>query len=216
MLTRLRVPQDYAGVRERVVKRGAWPKDLPLLQLPLTPAPVELDICSPTCRSYLPTPPEGRKEPILPPSSPAAVYAEQRAALPTCGEAARAGTFDGAYLPASPASLLHPHYRETLAESHTRFVGGYSTFVPLGCEWRHAGRRFSSHESCIEKEHKLMMIGDSHSRVLWDVVSNRLSGSKERILHSLKLEAKDAQHGGLSMVSLNSSYASLSVSGAAY
>lgn len=61
-----------------------------------------------------------------------------------------------------------------------------------------------------------MMIGDSHSRVLWDVVSNRLSGSKERILHSLKLEAKDAQHGGLSMVSLNSSYASLSVSGAAY
>ncbi|BGP43599.1 hypothetical protein JCM10450v2_007774 [Rhodotorula kratochvilovae] len=191
--------ENYESVKERVVERGSWPKDLPLLLRPLVPAPVQLDLCSSTCAPYLPAHLDGSSPDVLPATSAAALGLQQRASLPSCGAAARAGTLEGGYFPVSMYDVLYPRYRQPIAWQKTRLIAGHSGWVPFGCEWRHDGRRFSEPASCTAKEHSVMIIGDSHARVMWDLTSNRLSGSNEVLTESLKLGSKNARYNNLQL-----------------
>ncbi|BGP43606.1 hypothetical protein JCM10449v2_007647 [Rhodotorula kratochvilovae] len=191
--------ENYEGFKERVVEPGSWPQDLPLLMQPLLPTPVELDLCSSQCAPYHPPHADVGGLPVFPASSAGAVEIPSRASLPTCGTAARAGTLEGGYLPVGMYDLMYSKHRQAVAYDWTRLTAGYTGWVPFGCEWRHDGRRFRDPTSCTMTGKRIMLIGDSHSRVMWDLTSNRLSGNKDVLLESVKSMSHNATFGDVQL-----------------
>ncbi|KPV73242.1 uncharacterized protein RHOBADRAFT_55014 [Rhodotorula graminis WP1] len=185
--------ENYEAVRERVVEPGAWPKDQPLLLRPLVPAPIELDLCSSACPLFVPSHLGDKSLAVVSPAhgTPAPV------ALPSCGDAARAGKLRGGYFPLGMFDLLYPDYRQPVGWSSTRLSAGHTRWVPYGCEWRHDGRRFADPASCVDKPHRALFIGDSHARAVFDLVSHRLSGNKTIVQKTVKSAHKNATHGNV-------------------
>lgn len=189
-------PQDYEAVKERDVEPGTWPKDLPLLLRPLTPAPVELDLCSPACHAYVPPHLGDKSLSIL--SAVRSAIGHRR--LPSCSEAARRGTLRGGYFPVGMFDLLYPEHRQPVGWDSTRLSAGHTRWTPFVCEWRSDGRRVANPASCIAKEHRLLLIGDSHARAMFDLVSHRLSGNKTIVQKSVKSAHKNATRGNVHLV----------------
>jgi len=188
--------QDYEAVRERVVEPGAWPKDQPLLLRPLTLAPVELDLCSSSCPIFVPPHLGDTSLAVISPAHGTAAPV----ALPSCGDAARAGKLRGGYFPLGMFDLLYPEHRQPVGWDSTRLSAGHTRWVPYGCEWRHDGRRFADPASCVEKSHRALFIGDSHARAVFDLVSHRLSGNKTIVQKSVKSAHKNATLGNVHLV----------------
>ncbi|GAA6064618.1 hypothetical protein JCM10212_006572 [Sporobolomyces blumeae] len=155
---------------------------------PLFATPLQLSLCSGSCAPYAP--------PLLasPPStffSPDSVVERPRQ-LPTC-QGRR--PIPGAYVPSAFPSFLYPPYQ--LPQTPTRPSAGFHTWVPAGCTFEHDGLRFRDHTTCLERETKILFIGDSHTRGLYDVMLKRLNGSDEMALTSFKVANKHESIGNL-------------------
>ena len=166
--------QNYVGYSET---NSSWPE----MQLrPLLANPIELSSCPSHCT---PVPPK----PLLPsrtfftyPTASASTSIST-AALPACSgrEPIR-----GSYLPAHPLDILYPPFGFS-DPIGTPVVGRYQ-FVPIGCEWKHAGRRFGDASKCTKTKKNVLVIGDSHGRVVYDAMLHRLQGNRDILTKSVR------------------------------
>ncbi|KAG8875682.1 hypothetical protein FRB98_007665, partial [Tulasnella sp. 332] len=88
----------------------------------------------------------------------------------------------GSYLPIHPLDAHHPPAEQHFHNGNT--VGGHYQFVPHGCQWTHAARRFHDPSSCLNRKKKVLIIGDSHGRAVYDGIVHRLSGQTSFLTHS--------------------------------
>ncbi|GAA5936516.1 uncharacterized protein JCM15063_001908 [Sporobolomyces koalae] len=161
--------------------------------VPLFATPLQLSLCpSSSCSPYVP--------PLLasPPSAFLApherLHHPRLESLPIC--AGRA-PIKGSYVPSALPSFLYPPFQ--LPQTPTRPSAGLFQFVPNGCRFSHDGLRFrpGHHASCLERDNRVLFIGDSHTRGLYDVILKRLNGSDEMALTSFKVANKRASIGNL-------------------
>ncbi|GJN94436.1 hypothetical protein Rhopal_007516-T1 [Rhodotorula paludigena] len=171
-----------------------------LLQMPLLREPVQLDLCDASCPTHLGPRLGFDVPPVFPSTSPLALAEKAHADLPSCHDAAVAGTLEGSYIPAPLYDLVYPAYPIPYSMMYNRTTSGQYEWVPQGCRWRHDGVRFSNrHETCWEKPHKAFLVGDSHSRALYDIVTNRFDGDGSIAIDSVKMDEKAYSRGGLSI-----------------
>lgn len=211
---------DFEAFKEVDSPEGSRHKPDIFLQ-PLLAQPLELDLCADRCTPFVPsrlgsasfTPPIVRA-PITssllsstafhfghssprrlssPPNSP-----HLSSSLPSCHTLPR--PLDGSYVPSPYLDLVHPPFPVPLDARFTRPTAGLYSFVPNGCEWKHAGRRFVDHTSCITGQHNAFLIGDSHARAVFDVVKHRLEGNDDVATVSSKALSKSAHIGNLYLV----------------
>ena len=153
--------QNYVGYsRDRFLLAG--------MQLrPLLADPVELSSCPSHCT---PVPPK----PVLPsrtfftyPTASASTSIST-AVLPACSgrEPIRSS-----YLPAHPPYVLYPPFG--LSDPIGTPVVGRYQLVPIGWEWKHAGRRFRDANKCTKTKKNVLVIGDSRGRVVYDAMLPR-------------------------------------------
>ncbi|GAA6038804.1 hypothetical protein JCM8097_002900 [Rhodosporidiobolus ruineniae] len=206
--------EDYQAFFELDAPEGSRPKPA-IFMRPLVSKPVELDLCPSTCRQYTPPRlgPASSAAPavrldssssgssFLPsllgsPSAPPPVDIDS-SSLPTCHHSSH--PLSGSYIPSPHLDLVHPPYPVPLDTRYTRPTAGLYSYVPSGCVWRHAGRRFVDHTSCITRPHSALLMGDSHARGVFDVVKHRLEGSDSVAEASPKALNKNAHVGNLYM-----------------
>jgi hypothetical protein len=110
----------------------------------------------------------------------------------------------GSYLPVHELDRLYPPAPLPLSETPGMPVAGQYRFAPHGCQWNHAGLRFSPHlDQCTAERKKVLVIGDSHGRVTADGIFHRLSGEREVMSASVCLSPRriDSQRNFLNRVS---------------
>ncbi|GAA5873187.1 hypothetical protein JCM16303_006966 [Sporobolomyces ruberrimus] len=156
---------------------------------PLFATPLELSLCPcSTCSQLVP--------PLLGSHRESFVAGVDRSspqeAIPICSSRS---PIPGSYIPSAYPSLLYPPFQ--LPQTSKRPSAGFHTFVPSECVYFHDGLRFRDHSWCLEEENKVLFIGDSHTRGLYDVVLKRLSGSDEMALTSFKVANKKERIGNL-------------------
>ncbi|GAA5975024.1 hypothetical protein JCM5350_004549 [Sporobolomyces pararoseus] len=154
---------------------------------PLFSTPLQLSLCPPSCATFNP--------PLLshPPSTfSSSLNLAKEPSLPICSSLS---PISGAYVPSAYPSLLYPPYQ--LPQTPTRPSAGYHTFIPSSCRFSHDGLRFRNHDSCLKEENRVLFIGDSHTRGLYDVMLKRLEGNDEMALTSFKVANKQAKIGNL-------------------
>ncbi|GAA6048682.1 hypothetical protein JCM3770_002018 [Rhodotorula araucariae] len=184
--------EDYHGFREVPVVPGTRERP-PLLMRALVASPVELGICDARCPTHY--------APRLGFSVPATVPPAEGASLPSCSERARAGTLSGSYIPTRAVDQLYPPFALPMSfyPSQTRTSTGYDAFVPAECAWDHAGLRFRDHGACTRRERRVLFVGDSHARAVFDITAVRLEGAGQVASSSLKMNERNATIGGLFM-----------------
>ncbi|GAA6017719.1 hypothetical protein JCM11491_001181 [Sporobolomyces phaffii] len=155
---------------------------------PLFQTPLQLSLCPPRCPSIVPS--------LLGRDRAAFYSTENRVsietAIPICSSLS---PVPGSYIPSAYPSLLYPPYQ--LPQTATRPSAGFHTFVPSSCVYFHDGLRFWDHKWCLEKKQRVLFIGDSHTRGLYDVMKKRLEGSDEMALTSFKVANKKERIGNL-------------------
>ncbi|GAA5981531.1 hypothetical protein JCM11641_004088 [Rhodosporidiobolus odoratus] len=207
--------EDYNAFLEGDFAEQSRPQP-PLLMRPITPSPLELDLCSSQCTPFVPLrlgPPSSIPAMIRPSSSVSSLShlfsafftsssprttEETSVALPSCHDVD--DPVDGSYIPSNPLDLIHPRYPVPLDHRYTRPVAGLSTFIPSGCQYTHAGQRFRDHTACITKKHNAFLMGDSHARGLLDIVAHRLEGNDSVVEGSPKALSRKAHVGNLFMI----------------
>ncbi|BGP51799.1 hypothetical protein JCM10450v2_007755 [Rhodotorula kratochvilovae] len=189
--------EDYHGFREVSAVPGERQRP-PLLMRALVAAPLELNLCDARCQTHYAPRLGFAVPPSVPPAAPAA---EEGAALPNCRERARDGTLGGSYLPTRAVDQLYPPFAlpVSFSPTQTRTSTGYSAFVPAQCAWDHAGLRFRDHQACTRRERRVLFIGDSHGRAVFDITKVRLEGEGQVASSSLKMEERNASIGALFM-----------------
>jgi hypothetical protein len=103
--------------------------------------------------------------------------------IPSCDVAKTRDPVRGSFLPFPPV-LSSVNF---FAHRPGGFAGTHA-FVPQHCMYRHPGMRFADHADCVKgreatdgrgSERKILVIGDSHARVLYDGMAARLQGKKD-------------------------------------
>jgi len=162
---------------------------------PLFSTPLQLSLCPSSCSSFVP--------PLL--SHPPSIFSprQETSSLSTLPVCSSLSPISGSYVPSAYPSLLYPPYQ--LPQTPTRPSAGYHTFMPSSCRFSHGGLRFINHQTCLEKKNRILFIGDSHTRGLYDVMLKRLQGNDEMALTSFKVANKMEKIGNLHLVSCRSS-----------
>ncbi|BGP11399.1 hypothetical protein JCM10049v2_007304 [Rhodotorula toruloides] len=118
-------------------------------------------------------------------------------ALPLCDNRS---TPPGGYIP-SPLILehtLHPvEYRLPVIAG--RPLAGLLDWVPQGCRWDHAGLEGRDHAPCLAQKHRMLVIGDSHTRVLSEATLHRLEGREGMLLATVPAPSRTSVVGGLTI-----------------
>jgi hypothetical protein len=194
----------YAGYDE---KNSSWPN---MLRRPLLQESLEMSICSSSCEPFraprlasTSAPASVKSSHIYPPPSPDQLSLDQshnqklQVALPACSTEE---VVPGSYLPQHPMDILYPPAPLPTSEvggaseatSNGIPVAGRYTFVPHGCTHDtnlKGGRRFSDPSlmaACTSHPKRVMVIGDSHGRVIADGLAHRLSGNPNIMTESEK------------------------------
>ncbi|GAA5908545.1 hypothetical protein JCM8208_002660 [Rhodotorula glutinis] len=179
--------EDYEGFKEIDAEKGSRPRPRLLMQR-LVDEPLELNLCDDACRPYIP-PRLG--EPARPPYGLATSTDDEDAQLadrPDCSTLDPLRTPLGHWVPSNPHDLVYPPLPVPL--KHSRPMAGLYTFVPSLCTWNHDGLRFRDHASCVEEEHAVFLLGDSHTRAIYDIVKHRLGGNDSVEDKSMKADSK--------------------------
>jgi hypothetical protein len=164
----LTAAQDYAHYDER---NASWPEQL---AAPLFAAPVEFDICHASCTPE-PAPLARPGAAVL--AYPPRTHGGAGAPLPACSDAE---PVYGSYLPVHALDTLRPPAPLPASSQPGTPVAGAHRFVPHGCRWAHAGVRFGPHVAeCVRAVRAVLVLGDSHGRVVADGLAHRLSGRPE-------------------------------------
>lgn len=193
--------QDYEGFKEMedMLYGRPTPK---LLKYPLLD-PIELDLSSSStsCTPYSP-PPLGASTDRLSFSGTqhSSSHDNIRSTLPDCSTVR--SPLSGSYIPNSPYSLRNPAAMlpPSLQASNRLSPAGLLTWVPSSCTFSHAGQRFQDHTPCKAKPHKALLIGDSHTRAVYDIIKWRMQGNNRIALDSVKELEKNSTAGELSLV----------------
>jgi hypothetical protein len=160
--------QRYAHYDEHNV---SWPEQL---AQPLFPEPLELSICPSECKPEVA--PRARSNGITytyPPSHQRDLDG-RHIGLPACSESE---PVYGSYLPVHELDRLFPPARLPSSSPAGIPVAGRHRFVTHSCRWMHAGLRFGMHiDKCLVEEKRVLVLGDSHGRVIADALSHRLTG----------------------------------------
>jgi len=99
--------------------------------------------------------------------------------LPTSGRE----PIQGSYPPAHPLNILYLPF--SLSDPiRTPVVGRYQ-FVPIGCEWKHAGQRFGDASKCTKTKKNVLVIGDSHGHMVYDAMLHQLQGNWDILTKSV-------------------------------
>jgi len=189
--------QDYEGFKEIDAEKGSRPRPRLLMQ-PLVARPLELNLCDDACRPYVP-PRLG--EPAAPPYGLATSTSDKDAQLadrPDCSTLDQLRTPLGHWVPSNPHDLVYPPLPVPL--KHSRPMAGLYTFVPSLCTWDHDGLRFRDHASCVEEQHAVFFLGDSHARAIFDIAKHRLGGNDSVEDKSMKANSKSGTVGNLYLV----------------
>ncbi|KAI5475962.1 hypothetical protein MNV49_000569 [Pseudohyphozyma bogoriensis] len=158
----------------------------------LTLVPVQLDLCGGACPDYEPKL-RGKPAKVFRPESVTNETAVNTASFPACGGD---DPVPGTYVRSAHPSTLYP--TDPLAKNgHGRQAGALYDFIPSECTWQHDGLKYRDHSSCLEKEHKALILGDSHGRAVWDMLDLRLHGNNSILATSSKAAQKSVQMGGL-------------------
>ncbi|GAA5842091.1 hypothetical protein JCM5353_001107 [Sporobolomyces roseus] len=167
--------------------------DIERLLNPLFSTPLQLSLGGSKCTPYV--------SPLL--AQPLAVFPASKgdsfdSRAPSLSICSGSAPIPGSYVPSAYPSLLYPPYQ--LPQTSIRPSAGYYTWVPSRCRMSHDGLRFrGKHESCLREENKVLFIGDSHTRGLYDVILKRLNGSDEMALTSFKVANKWEKIGNLDL-----------------
>ncbi|GJN94336.1 hypothetical protein Rhopal_007410-T1 [Rhodotorula paludigena] len=190
--------EDYEAFMEIEAPPGSRPKPA-LLMRPLVSTPLELNLCTDNCVPFVP--PRLGTAPtelfgLAPLSSSAAAKKQARlSSLPACSSLSSTRSPLGHYVPSSMHDLVYPSYH--LPSRHSRPSAGLYSFIPSACTRSHDGLRFRDHSSCLEKEHSVFLIGDSHARAVFDIALHRLRGNDSITDRSMKVKNKSAHVGNL-------------------
>ncbi|GAA5901054.1 hypothetical protein JCM8208_007605 [Rhodotorula glutinis] len=196
--------EDYEGFMEPRELLKTRPAPV-LVRQPLVDGPIKLDLCPSSCPPFTP-PHVVPRELVLEPSSfdtslivDPAVEASSPSQLPSCDSTS---SFAGAYLPLPPYALAHPRARlpeSTHSTAARRSSAGQYTYHRPSCSMNHAGVRFADHTPCLASGHKALFLGDSHARVVYDVIKWRLEGHDDFALESPKELLKNGTVGSLGL-----------------
>lgn len=108
----------------------------------------------------------------------------------------------GHYVFANVHDIIYPPV--DLPVRNSRPVAGLYAFIPDGGFLDHHGLRFRDHAPCFRKKRSILLYGDSHARVLYDILLHRLQGNDSIAEESPKMtrpgETKQAKIGNLSLV----------------
>jgi hypothetical protein len=159
----------------------AYPEQL---ASPLFDSPIALSIC-PQCTPE-PTPQLSPSASLFSYPSSSIEKADARATLPPCSST---DAVRGSYLPVHPLDAVRPLVPPPL--SGTGFpTAGHYTFVPHGCRWAHAGLRFGDPWKCVESKKSVLVVGDSHGRVVADALGHRMAGRTSVLTESVGLSSR--------------------------
>ena len=90
----------------------------------------------------------------------------------------------GSCLTAQPLDILYPPFG--LSDPIGTSVVRRYQFVPIGCEWKHAGRGFRDAWKCIKTKKNVLVMGDSNGRVVYDAMLHRLQGNQDILTISVR------------------------------
>jgi hypothetical protein len=184
----------------------SWPE---LLRTPLF-SQTTLSICSSICTPH----PAPRLDPSSPSATYPATFPDEYEAhkfysqhfsnddLPACSPSEH---ISGSYIPQHPLDVLYPPAplptskfggaSEVTQPGHP--IAGRHVFIPHGCRYTHTGQRFHDATLCTtsptlasgpqNNKKKVLVIGDSHGRVIADGLVHRLRGER-RIMDRSKKE----------------------------
>jgi hypothetical protein len=79
-------------------------------------------------------------------------------------------------LTAHPLDILYLPFG--LSDPIGTSVVGRCQFVPIGCKWLHAGRGFRDACKCTKTKKNVLVMGDSHGRVVYDTMLHWLQGNQ--------------------------------------
>ncbi|KAM0748982.1 hypothetical protein T439DRAFT_382071 [Meredithblackwellia eburnea MCA 4105] len=146
--------RDYAAFREL----EGQPEMERILTV-ITPIPQRLDLCPRVCSEQI--------NPQYPLSSTAVQ------SLPDCDFNF---PLKGSWVPSEWKSSMHNLGLLDLYPTPASSPSPYD-FHPEGCSFRHAGARYRNHTGCFDQKVNSLLIGDSHTRAVYDAVGRRLNGS---------------------------------------